>query len=128
MAGRWPLATSKSKSNFPKFRLWFACHRFAGPCFCFLVHKLSIQLLGFEIIFKKNSMKLLFIVPTFFIFGACNNADQNTRTNNASNSDKTFQQLSDEFLQGYLNWRPQAAVALGFHEYDGKIADLGRGS
>jgi uncharacterized protein (DUF885 family) len=73
-------------------------------------------------------VKLLFIVPTLFIFGACNNGGQNANTNNAGNSDKTFQQLTDEFLQGYLNWRPQTAVALGFHEYDGKITELGKGS
>ena len=50
------------------------------------------------------------------------------RRGNENNADKTFQQLSDEFLQGYLNWRPQAAVALGFHEYDGKIADFSKAS
>jgi len=71
-------------------------------------------------------MKLLFIVPTLFIFGACNNADKNANANSGSTADKTFQQLSDEFLQGYLNWRPQAGVALGFHEYDGRIADLSK--
>src|SRR5690242_938594 len=73
-------------------------------------------------------MRLLFIVPTLFIFGACNNADKSESSNNAGNADKTFGQLSDEFLQGYLNWRPQAAVALGFHEYDGKIADFSKAS
>jgi len=71
-------------------------------------------------------MRLLFIVPTLFIFGACNNADKNANANSGGTADKTFQQLSDEFLQGYLNWRPQAGVALGFHEYDGKIADLSK--
>ena len=73
-------------------------------------------------------MKLSFIIPAVFLFSACNNEDKNAKTGNESNADKAFQQLSDEFLQGYLNWRPQAAVALGFHEYDGKIADFSKAS
>jgi len=73
-------------------------------------------------------MKLSFIIPVVLLFSACNNEDKNAKTSNENNADKTFQQLSDEFLQGYLNWRPQAAVALGFHEYDGKIADFSKAS
>jgi len=72
-------------------------------------------------------MKLSFLFPAVLLFSACNNEDSAT-ANNQNNSDKAFQQLSDEFLQGYLNWRPQAAVALGFHEYDGKIADFSKAS
>ena len=72
-------------------------------------------------------MKLSFIIPAVFLFSACNNEDKNATTGN-ENADKAFQQLSDEFLQGYLTWRPQAAVALGFHEFDGKIADLSKSS
>lgn len=55
----------------------------------------------------------------------CNTNDQTTGQNNA---DETFQKIADDFLQGYLEWRPQAAVALGFHEYDGKVTDLRKGS
>jgi uncharacterized protein (DUF885 family) len=72
-------------------------------------------------------MKLLFIIPAVFFFGACNNEDKSASTKN-EDGDKAFQQLSDEFLQGYLTWRPQSAVALGFHEYDGKIADFSKSS
>lgn len=73
-------------------------------------------------------MKLSFLVPAVLLFSACNNEDKSASTNNENNADKTFQQLSDEFLKGYLDWRPQSAVALGFHEYDGKIADFSRPS
>ena len=72
-------------------------------------------------------MKLSFIIPAIFLFSACNNEDK-TATPSNENTDKAFQQLSDDFLQGYLNGRPQVAVALGFHEYDGKIADLSKNS
>ena len=69
-------------------------------------------------------MKLSVLISLPFIFIGCNTVDKNT--NRANDVDKAFQQVADEFLQGYLNWRPQAAVALGFHEYDGKIADFSK--
>ena len=72
-------------------------------------------------------MKLSFVIPVVLLLNACNNQDKNG-TLKSENADKAFHQLSDEFLQGYLNWRPQGAVALGFHEYDGKIADFSKAS
>ena len=72
-------------------------------------------------------MKLSLVIPVVLLLNACNNQDKNGTTK-SENTDKAFHQLSDEFLQGYLNWRPQGAVALGFHEYDGKIADFSKAS
>ncbi len=46
----------------------------------------------------------------------------------AVSADSDFQQLSDSFLLGYLYWRPQTAVGLGLHEYDGKLTDLSKES
>ena len=45
---------------------------------------------------------------------------------NAQNNDVEFTSVSEEFIRGYLNARPLEAVALGFHEYDGKINDYTR--
>jgi len=42
--------------------------------------------------------------------------------------DSAFQRVSDAFLKGYLDWRPQGAVALGFHEYDNKVTDYSKAS
>ena len=44
----------------------------------------------------------------------------------AENSDAEFASVSDEFIKGYLAARPLEAVALGFHEFDGKISDYTR--
>src|ERR1700730_10592338 len=44
----------------------------------------------------------------------------------AQNNDAEFTSVSDEFIRGYLAARPLEAVALGFHEYDGKINDYTR--
>jgi uncharacterized protein (DUF885 family) len=44
----------------------------------------------------------------------------------AENSDTEFNGVAEEFIKGYLAARPLEAVALGFHEYDGKINDYTR--
>src|SRR2546425_9356101 len=41
-------------------------------------------------------------------------------------ADVQFHQLADEFLDGYLAWRPGLAVALGLHEFDGRVTDYSR--
>jgi uncharacterized protein (DUF885 family) len=46
----------------------------------------------------------------------------------AARADAQFQKLADEYLQGYLAWRPQTGTTLGFHEYDGKITDFSQAS
>src|SRR5947208_13558536 len=43
-------------------------------------------------------------------------------------TDQQFAQLGEEFLAGYLAWQPQTGTSLGFHEYDGKLADYSRDS
>ena len=42
--------------------------------------------------------------------------------------DAAFERLADEYLTGYLRWRPETGTALGFHEYDGKVTDLSKAS
>lgn len=44
----------------------------------------------------------------------------------AESPDTEFTGVADEFIKGYLAARPLEAVALGFHEYDGKINDYTR--
>ncbi len=46
----------------------------------------------------------------------------------ASDGDAQFARLADEFLAGYLAWRPLTATTLGLHDYDGKITDYSRAS
>lgn len=51
---------------------------------------------------------------------SCHPAATGTPSNNA---DSTFQSLSQKYLKGYLDWRPQNGVALGFHQYDTIMGD-----
>nr|WP_315145118.1 DUF885 domain-containing protein [uncultured Flavobacterium sp.] len=65
---------------------------------------------------------LLLFVSTFAFF-SCNKTDKN-----AASGDVAFEKLSEEFISGYLDWRPQSGVSLGYHQYDGKIADYSKAS
>src|SRR5450432_2288658 len=67
---------------------------------------------------------IYFLTITIVITGCkLNNSDKP-----AASADADFQQLTDSFLLGYLSWRPQNAVGLGFHEYDGKLTDESKAS
>ena len=46
----------------------------------------------------------------------------------ANDADASFSRLADEYLAGYLAWRPQTGTALGFHLYDGKVTDYTQAS
>jgi uncharacterized protein (DUF885 family) len=65
---------------------------------------------------------LLLFVSTFAFF-SCNKTDKN-----AASGDADFVKLSEEFIDGYLAWRPQTGVYLGYHQYDGKITDYSKAS
>jgi uncharacterized protein (DUF885 family) len=60
----------------------------------------------------------LALCTRFVIMGTCK----------AATSDAAFQKLADEYLDGYLAWRPQMGTALGFHQYDGRITDFSAAS
>jgi uncharacterized protein (DUF885 family) len=55
-------------------------------------------------------------------------AQPHSRESAASEADAVFTGLADEFLAGYLAWRPQAGTSLGLHEYDGRITEYGKAS
>ncbi|WP_396168978.1 DUF885 domain-containing protein [Flavobacterium sp.] len=69
----------------------------------------------------KKIILLLFV--STFAFISCNKNDKNS-----ASGDAAFIKLSDEFIDGYLAWRPQTGVYLGYHEYDGKITDYSKAS
>jgi uncharacterized protein (DUF885 family) len=50
------------------------------------------------------------------------------RLGRAQDSDAAFTKLAEDYLQGYLAWRPQTGTTLGFHQYDGKITDFSQPS
>src|SRR6185369_8298907 len=50
------------------------------------------------------------------------------KPNNDSDANKAFAKLTDDFIKGYLDWRPSMGTSLGLHEYDGRITDLSSAS
>ena len=46
----------------------------------------------------------------------------------AASADQEFKQIAEDFISGYLAWRPQTGTSLGLHEYDGKVTDFSRAS
>ncbi len=49
-----------------------------------------------------------------------------TIPSSAQNSDGEFDKIADEYIKGYLNWRPLRATGLGFHQYDGRVNECTR--
>ena len=62
------------------------------------------------------------------LLAGCVNPESREARRTHEKADDEFQRLADEFLAGYLAWRPGTAVTLGFHEYDGKVTDYSRAS
>jgi uncharacterized protein (DUF885 family) len=46
----------------------------------------------------------------------------------AGSGDSSFNRFADDFLKGWLDWRPQTAVSLGFHQYDTGLTDYSKTS
>lgn len=45
-----------------------------------------------------------------------------------ASGDAAFEQLANDYTDGYLRWRPLTGTSLGLHAYDGKVTDLSRAS
>ncbi len=73
-------------------------------------------------------MKIILVIITagFLLLAACR--EKQTPATVMSNNDSVFQAFSDNFLDGYFSWRPQLAVYMGLHDYDGKITDYSKSS
>ncbi|WP_157740997.1 DUF885 domain-containing protein [Mucilaginibacter xinganensis] len=67
----------------------------------------------------------LLLIPITFLL-SCEHKTQPVTT--PVSGDAAFQKLADDYLSGYLDWRPANGVALGYHQYDGKVTDLSKES
>src|SRR5262245_56391133 len=63
-----------------------------------------------------NYRSLLLIL----LLASCFQLAENARASSAE-ADGRFATLADDFISGYLAWRPGNGTALGLHEYDGKL-------
>lgn len=66
---------------------------------------------------------LVLLVILTVALTCCNNHQKKS-----ASADSEFQRISEEYMNGYLAWRPLYALSLGIHEYDGKLADFSKAS
>lgn len=74
---------------------------------------------------KKKFSFLTIILPVILLLLSCRNEGRLIPSKDAA---AHFRKLSDDIIADMLAWSPQAAVALGFHMYDGRINTLHRDS
>src|SRR6185436_3078603 len=70
---------------------------------------------------------LLLLLVAGLVFTGCKST-RSIEESVQSPADFEFATIADDFLDGYLAWRPATGTALGYHEYDGKITDYSRAS
>jgi uncharacterized protein (DUF885 family) len=82
--------------------------------------------------FMKRLLVLLVLALPSLLVISCNSNSKPEQNSSSplpeAAADTTFTRLADEFLEGYLAWRPQLGTALGLHQYDGKIANYTKAS
>ena len=71
-------------------------------------------------------MKTLSLLLALLLAGCAQPRQPGAAAPNAD--DAGFARLADEYLAGYLAWRPQTGTSLGLHEYDGKVTDYSQAS
>jgi uncharacterized protein (DUF885 family) len=72
-------------------------------------------------------MRILSLALAGCLLSGCANIEQSS--NRSSNqADAAFNQLAEDYLAGYLAWRPQTGTSLGLHQYDGKVTDYSKES
>lgn len=69
-------------------------------------------------------MKKLLLLLVFSLCGCA----KLSAPKDANAGDEAFRRLADEYVAGYLAWRPQIGTALGLHQYDGKVSDYSQAS
>jgi uncharacterized protein (DUF885 family) len=72
-------------------------------------------------------MRKVSILMLGFLLAGCTRPAPAPRAG-APEADAAFTKLAEEYIAGYLAWRPQTGTALGFHEYDGKVTDYSQAS
>src|ERR1700704_6339884 len=71
-------------------------------------------------------MQRILLLLTIALAGCAKLPQTSDTTSNQG--DAAFARLADEYLAGYLAWRPQMGTSLGLHEYDGKVTDFNQRS
>ncbi len=87
-----------------------------------------MSLTGIAVAASFAAMKKFHFWGLIALAGCCAPGRTIAPSAQAAAGDGAFTRLADEYLTGYLAWRPLLATQLGFHEYDGKLTDYRRAS
>ncbi len=68
-----------------------------------------------------------FLLLSALMMAGCARLPQSSSTA-AKPGDAAFAKAADEYLAGFLAWRPQTGTTLGLHQYDGRITDFSQAS
>jgi uncharacterized protein (DUF885 family) len=75
--------------------------------------------------FQRNILAAVVLLPAVFLFSRCG---QQQSVPAIGGADSAFSQFSETFLKSWLDWRPQSAVSLGYHDYDKLVTDYSKAS
>jgi uncharacterized protein (DUF885 family) len=75
---------------------------------------------------KNGEVKSAIFALALLVVG-CSSQPESHRPPSPS-ADANFSRLANDYLLGYLAWRPQSGTALGLHQYDGKVTDFSQAS
>ena len=77
-------------------------------------------------LFKRVPFAVASLLLASVIFYGCGQP-QNAPASSGG-ADSAFSQFSENFLKSWLDWRPQNAISLGYHEYDKQVTDYSKAS
>jgi uncharacterized protein (DUF885 family) len=75
---------------------------------------------------KRVPFVIVFLLFASVMFYGCGQPQNAPAA--SGGADSAFSQFSESFLKSWLDWRPQNAVALGYHQYDKQVTDYSKAS
>jgi uncharacterized protein (DUF885 family) len=72
-------------------------------------------------------MRIVFVILSALLLAGCTGTGPNA-TGPSADANAAFARLADDYVGGYLAWRPGAGTSLGLHQYDGKVTDFSQAS
>src|SRR6266446_4829749 len=74
----------------------------------------------------NSKMNKWIVAACSLVLAGCSQVHQ--ISSSQKDDDAAFSRLANDYIAGYLAWRPQTGTSLGLHQYDGKVTDYARPS
>jgi uncharacterized protein (DUF885 family) len=73
-------------------------------------------------------MTKIFLILLAIALAGCARLPEPSFTSNVERGNEAFARLANDYIEGYLAWRPQTGTQLGLHQHDGKLTDFSQAS